>query len=323
MDKPVGGIETYSLPLGSSKVLREPNTNKPPLHWVAGPDASGRIVFVQNDMVNKRYALIDRSPDGLEKTVFEADGDAIWDHAIGKYGALSPHSGLVAFGARFRLDELASPDALLSEGELEVWSLDKRERASVRAALLDDSLCWYPDGKRLAYTALVPASDAERVFRNQVGLSDSFGRKYMKWKRVPIVHVIDISTGESRWLHVGERPVLSPDGRILLVRDFEQQWRILDVDSNQSKPFDAPGAVYPGAIALVDSQTALYWALQTAGAETKFTDNNSPVVGKKQMRSLKIVDLRDGRYQTVISYLDPRRSVSFGGWQPPNESTPK
>jgi hypothetical protein len=30
------------------------------------------------------------------------------------------------------------------------------------------------------------------------------------------------------------------------------------------------------------------------------------------MRALKLVDLRDGRFQTVLPFVDPRRSVSFG-----------
>jgi hypothetical protein len=36
------------------------------------------------------------------------------------------------------------------------------------------------------------------------------------------------------------------------------------------------------------------------------------LVGKKQMRALKLVDLRDGRFQTVLPSIDPRHRVSFG-----------
>jgi hypothetical protein len=56
----------------------------------------------------------------------------------------------------------------------------------------------------------------------------------------------------------------------------------------------------------------LYWAWPTEGTEISFTENNSPLAGPKQMRSLKLVDLEDGRFQTVVPSIDPRRSVSFG-----------
>jgi hypothetical protein len=106
------------------------------------------------------------------------------------------------------------------------------------------------------------------------------------------------------------------------VRDFELHWRILDLESNRSKPFevpgsiDVPGAIYPGAIAFVDPITVLYWAWPTEGIQAKFTESNSPLAGPKQMRSLKLVDLSDGRSQTVVPFVDPRTSVSYGAAAP-------
>jgi hypothetical protein len=35
------------------------------------------------------------------------------------------------------------------------------------------------------------------------------------------------------------------------------------------------------------------------------------------LRALKLVDLRDGRFQTVLPSVDPRLSVSFGAMGPP------
>lgn len=87
---------------------------------------------------------------------------------------------------------------------------------------------------------------------------------------------------------------------------------MLDLASNQSKAFEAAGAIYPGAIAFVDPSTVLFWAWPTDGAAAKFTKNNSPLVGPKQMRALKLVDLRDGRFETTVPFIDPRRAVSFG-----------
>jgi len=132
------------------------------------------------------------------------------------------------------------------------------------------------------------------------------------WTRVPVVHEFDIETGKSRALHVGERPVVSLDGKLVLLRDFELHWRVLDLTSNQSKPFAAAGAISPGAIAFVDPNTVLFWAWPTEGTPIKFTEHYSPLAGPRQMRALKLVDLRDGRFQTAAPFVDPRRSVSFG-----------
>ena len=74
--------------------------------------------------------------------------------------------------------------------------------------------------------------------------------------------------------------------------------------------------MYPGAIAFVDSDTLLYWAWPTEGSEIKYTKHDSPLVGKKPMRALKLVDLRDGRFQTAVPFVDPRREVSFGPASP-------
>jgi hypothetical protein len=100
----------------------------------------------------------------------------------------------------------------------------------------------------------------------------------------------------------------------MLLSDFELNWRVLDLESNVSRPFVAAGATYPGAIAFADANTVLYWAWPTEGSTVELTEHNSPLVGPKQMRALKLVDLRDGRFQTVLPSVDPRRSVSFGPW---------
>jgi hypothetical protein len=109
---------------------------------------------------------------------------------------------------------------------------------------------------------------------------------------------------------------VSPDGQLVLLRDFELNWRILDLDSNQSRSFKAAGAIYPGALAFVDPSTVLYWAWPTEGSEIGLTEHNSPLVGPKQLRALKLVDLTDGRFQTVVPFVDPRISISFGAAAP-------
>jgi hypothetical protein len=322
MTEPAGGIQTIRLPELDSATPREPNVGELPVHSIGGPDHAGRVAFVENDMMKDWHALAMLDTDGRTTRIFEAEGDALWEHAIGKYLALNSVGSLVAVVARAKGGQHYSPDAYLMEGELEVWQVGERKRLLPPILAYDDVLSWFPDGKRLAYTAFVAADEAEKLLRMHVEPLDPFGRAATRWKKVPVVHVLDTETGQSRALHVGERPIVSPDGRLLLVRDFELHWRIFDLGSNESKPFevpgsiDVPGAIYPGAVAFVDPNTVLYWAWPTEGSEMRFTESNSPLAGPKQARALKLVDLRDGRFQTVVPFVDPRRSVSFGAAAP-------
>jgi hypothetical protein len=310
--QPVGGIQTVRLPDQDTRSPRAPDTGKLPVHCLAGPDALGRIAFIENDMIGKRHALVVLDAQGKETRIFEAQGDALWEHAVGWSLALDASGRRAAFVARAKGVQLKDPDALLMQGELEIWDLAKRERLAATVSALDDMLSWFPDGKHLAYATLIDSSEAQALLRAHVAAEDRFGVKTSAWARVPVVHVLDVETGETRKLHVGERPIVSPDGQTVLLRDFELHWRLLDLDSNRSKPFEAAGAIYPGAIAIVDTNTVLYWAWPTEGAQAKYTEHNSPLRGPKQMRSLKLVDLRDGRFQTAVPYVDPRLQVSFG-----------
>jgi hypothetical protein len=309
---PVGGIQTIGLPQIAEATPRKPDAGLLPVHSLAGPDSLGRIAFVENDMMQERHKLELLQPDGTTTTIFEAPGDALWGHAVGEHLAMNAQGTRIALVARGEGVQLRKPDAYLIEGELEIWRTEDRQRAPGKIAACDDVLSWFPDGKRLLFTALIPAEQARELRLAHVQPEDEFARANLGWERVPAVHVLDTDTGEMRALHVGERAIASPDGRRLVLQDFENHWRVLDLETGRSKPFEAAGAVYPGAIAFVDSDTLLYWAWPTEGSEIKFTKNNSPLVGKKPMRALKLVDLRDGRFQTAVPFVDPRRAVSFG-----------
>jgi hypothetical protein len=263
-------------------------------------------------MLENRHSLLLLNADGSVTRIFEHEGDALWEHSVGEHLALDSKGRRIALVARSEGVQARSPDAHLMEGELEIWDVEKHERLAPSVRAVDDALAWLPDGKRVVYTALIARDEAVKCLRRHVKDSEPFGRGTLAWQRIAVVHVLDVETGETRALHAGERPVLSPDGKRLLVRDFELHWRLLDMESNVSKAVTAPGAIYPGAIAFVDPSTVLYWAWPTEGIEPEYTENNSPLVGKKQMRTLKLVDLRDGRFQTVLPSIDPRRSVSFG-----------
>ena len=70
-------------------------------------------------------------------------------------------------------------------------------------------------------------------------------------------------------------------------------------------------------IGFVAPRKVLYWALPTDGATAAFTGRNSPMVGPKQLLSLKVADLDSGAFATVYADLDPRARVGYGDRRDP------
>ena len=124
--------------------------------------------------------------------------------------------------------------------------------------------------------------------------------------------VRDVDLGTESLLSVGWRPVISFDGRSVLVSSLEGAWKVVEVTTGKSKPANWSGVVWPGAIAYPEDDVALFWCLPTSGATVKYTKNNSPLRGPKQMLALKLIGLNSGAFQTVLPDMDPRTVVSFG-----------
>jgi hypothetical protein len=225
---------------------------------------------------------------------------------IGKDLALSPMQGQVAF-----LSELVSvqmPSALLHVGLLEIWDVAKKTGSKPGIKALDDRLAWFPDGKRLAYAKLVkPNAPA-----GSIPVADAFGKTFRDWEKVPAVFVWDLAAGTESFLHVGWRPVVSHDGRSVLVSDLESTYKQVDVATGKASTVTWRGIVWPGAIASPAKDVVLSWCYPTQGLKIKYTTNNSPLRGPKQMLTLKLARLNSAEFQTVVPYLDPRWKVSFG-----------
>src|SRR6185295_6305738 len=142
---------------------------------VSGPDSRRRIAFIENNMLEERHSLKLLARDKSERTLFEREGDALWQHSVGGSLALDSAGTRVAFVARAEGVEFKNPGAYLMQGELEVWTLDPLERIAPKLPALDDTLAWLPDGKHVLYTALIARSDAAKLLTSEVGAPDSFG----------------------------------------------------------------------------------------------------------------------------------------------------
>jgi hypothetical protein len=174
-------------------------------------------------------------------------------------------------------------------------------------------MSWFPDGKRLVSVKLVPR---DQLPNPPLGL-EAFGKYAGKsWDEVPAVYVLDIQSGTSTFLHVGWTPIVSSDGKMVLVGGWDDQmeftWRRVTVPDRRSVPVRWPGDA-GGAIAAPCEDVVLYWGLPTTGAPIKYTKHNSMFHGgPKLMLTLKLALFDTNRFQTMALEINPRSLVSFG-----------
>jgi hypothetical protein len=316
-DVPDGLMVAVALPSRKSQVLiKSPPRNgadTPTLHALSGPDAEGRIAYVEDHFFvptdkDRRHLLKVIRIDGTNDTeLFSRPGDAMWARhgEIGHALALSPTRGRVAFLSG--LQGVQMPGALLSAGSIEIWDIAKKAGHKADVTAVDDPLSWFPDGKRLAYVELVPPKEMVKPASEP----EDFGAGFKGWEKVPAVHVLDTDTGKRTFLHLGWQPIVSSDGKSVLVQDFDNRLRLVTVADGKSQAVKLPG-YWGRSLALLEGSRVLYWGLPTTGSPPRFTKYNSPLAGPKPMPSLKVADINSDKFHTVLPYLDPRDVISFG-----------
>lgn len=316
MDQPVGGIAALNVATGEEVVVRPPGGGIGTVHAISGPDLQGRIAFVEDHMLEKRHLIKLIGVDGLgERLVLERKGDALWANdgdQIGDHLALSPLGGRVAFVRDLSPVKIPSSHAWVTRGLLTVLDAETGSALPVQAPSIDEQLCWFPDGRQIVYTDLLERQAAALLLSAQAGTHEPFASSLLEWEQVPAVHVLDIESGRTEVVYVGMRGGVSPDGTQVLVCDLEQRWRVVDLTSHSVRALVPQGGINPGPIAWLDGRRALYWAAPTEGASLGVTEHNSPLVGPKPMRTLKVFDLRSGGFSTLVPSIDPRRRVGFG-----------
>ena len=184
--KPVGGIIAVDLPSLHTRDIRPANAGRSAVHQLSEPDREGRVAFVDGGGTAGRIYHVQAIKDGAEKKWFDGHGDPLWDNAISPI-SLSSAAGKVAFVAQ-PAENAGKKFQPLLRGPLRVWDGSTGVH-EVAVSAAGERPSWFPDGRRLAYTATAGAG------------SD------------PSVHLVDTQSGDDRLLTEGHLPLVSSDGK--------------------------------------------------------------------------------------------------------------
>lgn len=110
----------------------------------------------------------------------------------------------------------------------------------------------------------------------------------------------------------GWRPIVSDDGRSILVVDNEGNVRVVDAGSGCSPALRAPGRDCPGLIASPAPGPVLALFRPGVGESVALSTRNSPLAGPEPLLTVSFIRTDSGEQQAVVLAVDPRTVVSFG-----------
>ena len=270
-----------------------------PVRQLSAPDDHGAIAIVTSAAGERRYA-VRLLADGHERTVVEGTGDPLWDDPIGP-PALSDDGQWLLAVTQPLADARYQP---LFVGPLRCWGTGNGRELSLRTEpvlALGERPAWSRSAREIVYAAPGPKGLASAT-----PLAPSM-------QPDPQIRRLDLDTGRDEMLTSGHHPVLSSDGRTVLLRPPEHRgWIWWDIGSADARPMPPiPGLRVP--LALVESRYLIYTGEPTSGAPVATTVNNSPLVGPKPMLSLKVADLDSGAHETLLNDIDPRLVLAARG----------
>jgi hypothetical protein len=319
-----GDITAVSLPNLDSRVVYHPRRRAdgmgPTIHALSGPDLSGRVAYIEDyffveDDKDKRHKLKAVNVDGTADTeLFTRLGDALWATSaagkgeIGSYLALAPTGGRVAFISQSKNKQM--PQALLTVGRMEIWNIADKSHVETDVIANDEPMSWFPDGERIAYTAMVKRADLPANTPDLETAGKYFGET---WNEFPAIYIYDVNAKKSTFFHVGWNAVVSQDGKSILVGSYVGEdfpWQRIDVATGKASPVKLPGAA--GNVIGATADRVIYIGLPTKGTAVQFTKNNSPLVGPKEVLTIKVSNDAGTQLQTIVAEIDPRSESSFG-----------
>jgi hypothetical protein len=322
IDQPCGGIVALELPTLRQITVRPQSSNgstdMPTIHMLSGPDDRGRIAYIEDHFFadgdnTRRHLLKTIRMDGTGDTVlFTRAGDAMWAESaagqgeIGHKMSLAPTSGRVAFLSG--LKELQMPSALLFQGSIEIWNIDKKAGKKTDLLAIDQGLSWFPDGKHLAYVKMIERNSNVKLIDPIDPIANSFIQ--WNWDQVPGIFIYDAEHQTETFLHTGWSPIVSTDGSRVIISDRDSHFYYAESATGKTAPLTGPGKDWP--LAMLDANTLLAMCPPTVGINLKFTNFYGPLSGPQQLLAIKLARTDSQAFQTVFPYTDPRADISFG-----------
>lgn len=309
-------IAAVELPGLQQTLIRPPtNTQYVVVTQVSGPDDDGRIVYVQENRDGGSARLSTVRLDGTNNRVISTATGKRYS-VFGAYPSLAPKGGNIAVMQRVRDDASVTQSGAVAQ--LTIWNIDTKQRSRIAVDAEDIGVSWFPDGDSLAYVAAARKDDILPTTVDDLTGNDPACLEYINGLDiVPEVSILDIQSGKSHPLHIGTNPVVSSDGRSVLLRCGG----FLMIDAaNHSSAAKWPGdtqlhMVWLGHIqtplAFLGGHLVIYRGLPTTGApEIRNPLGSSDAAG--QLVTIKIAAIGTTEFQTVVPAIDPRWPVSFG-----------
>lgn len=278
-----------------------------PILETSPPDASGAVAVLTPAEGERRHALRLLVPGSGPRLLREGLGEPLWDRPV------SPLA-LSADGRRLACVVQADPGLRhrpLHEGVLTVLELTGPAERPAPPVSLSPPLAgprlalgqrpgWLPGSTRLVYAAAGPQG---RTLA-QPPLPER--------QPDPELRLLDLARGTDAWFAHGHSPVVSTDGRsVLFARGPSSELFVLDLDSGRERPVPRRhGLGVP--VAWIDGRHLLYTGTSHPQAPRGQTTNNSPLVGPKPMRALKVQDVWTAEVLTLLEGVDPRIKVTAG-----------
>lgn len=280
------------------------------IFYLTGPDQQGRIVYVNGILFNKINLGLTTIKGDTHDIIFSQKGDVLdllgYDSPI----ALSPNGGHLAIVRNRFPGDISKNDYFI-----EIWDIEKKQVICEFSVSSISRMPWFPDGKKIAYCKVVNHSEIPGFDAFPTQLREQYFKERI-WPKVYTIFIYDLSNNTHTFLHTGWSPVVSSNGKSVLINDFGTGHTyysvpyLVNVDSRGSTPVDWPGR-HGSVIAFIRSNTILYMGLPTTGKKVK-TVVDSPIWGRKLLPSVKIADLTTGEFQTLIETIHPYDAISYG-----------
>ena len=315
-DEPVGGIGGLSLS-GSEihEIKPKSSTGSGAVGNLSGPDEKGRILYIEDRSLSRTDQTSYRVRDLSGTNDEEVTSCAQYLMGSPRFLGMSHNSGKVAFVATGRSDVSIEPlKGLLSyfsEGEITVLDLDNHTSSGLGITALDAGIAWSPDGEWLAYVGRTPWSKLPDAWKPNAVVSPPDRRGKMTAHGFAVVRILNLRSKVDEPVGIGSLPLFSSDGQALY---FEgPQWDLQVARAPDWTPGRARLPVrMTQPLLATKSGVLLGFGVPDKTRSIRYTNYNSPLVGKKEMVTLLVGRVNSNDSWTLIEAIDPRRDIS--GW---------